>query len=248
MYASFAQISYHPLSYCVSICGTMTATIPFVMQPWGIRPARTARLCSGKHGSSSVTYHDTHARCLMQHCNRHAGAQCHDPDLQEAVRAGQLIELLLNPQHPEVRLRLTLSRCMCGLGQSRVADLTRHLQTQHGPFYRAADEYVALIEEQHLDCVCNPRRPAQPRAHRCIAWRQLATIEFFINPDRRQFFPTWPITADSLVKLALIFCSSCLGACYASSSLGLPVQFWECQPNMAHGTLPAKVHPCALSY
>ena len=189
-----------------------------------------------------------HARCLMQHCNRHAGAQCHDPDLQEAVRAGQLIELLLNPQHPEVRLRLTLSRCMCGLGQSRVADLTRHLQTQHGPFYRAADEYVALIEEQHLDCVCNPRRPAQPRAHRCIAWRQLATIEFFINPDRRQFFPTWPITADSLVKLALIFCSSCLGACYASSSLGLPVQFWECQPNMAHGTLPAKVHPCALSY
>ena len=152
---------------------------------------------------------------LQRHISRHScpvfdatlqptGAQCHDPDIQEAVRAGQLIELLLNPQHPEVRLRFTLSCCMCGLGQSRVADLTRHLQTQHGPFYRAADDYVALIEEQHLDCVCNPRRPAQPRAHRCIAWRQLAMIEFFINSDRRQFYPTWSITDDSLVKLALV--------------------------------------------
>ena len=168
--------------------------------------------------------HPTCARCktifketweLQRHISRHscpvfdaalqpAGAQCHDPDLQEAVRAGQLIELLLNPQHPEARLRFTLSCCVCGLEQSRVADLTRHLQTQHGPFYRAADKYVALIEEQHLDCVCNPRRPAQPRAHRCIAWRQLAMIEVFINPDRRPFFPTWPNTDDSLVKLAQV--------------------------------------------
>ena len=183
------------------------------------------RIHDGYHSVRDATMgHPTCAHCktrfretweLQRHISHHscpvfdvtlpsAGAQCHDPDIQEAVRAGQLIDLLLNPQHPEVRLRFTLSCCMCGLGQSRVADLTRHLQTQHGPFYRAADEYVALIEEQHLDCVCNPRRPAQPRAHRCIAWRQLAMIEFFINPDRRQFFPSWSITDDSMVKMATV--------------------------------------------
>ena len=152
---------------------------------------------------------------LQRHISRHScpvfdpalqltGALCHDPELQEATRAGRFTELLLNPQHPEDRLRFTLSCSMCGLGHSRVADLTRHLQTQHGPFYRAADDYVSLVEDQQLDCVCNPRRPTQPRAHRCIAWRQLATLEFHINPDHRQFFPAWPFAVDSLVKLAQV--------------------------------------------
>ena len=79
------------------------------------------------------------------------GALCSDPDLQAALRAG-VVEMLLNPQHPEERLPFTLSCSMRGTGLSRVADLTRHLQTQHGPFYRSADAYVLLLEEQQPDC------------------------------------------------------------------------------------------------
>lgn len=29
-------------------------------------------------------------------------------------------------------------------------------------------------------------------------------IEFFINPDRRQFFPSWSITDESMVKMATV--------------------------------------------
>ena len=67
------------------------------------------------------------------------GALRSDPELQAALRAGRVVEMLQNPQHPVERLRFTLSCSMCGTGLSRVADLTRHLQTQHGPFYRSAD-------------------------------------------------------------------------------------------------------------
>ena len=133
-----------------------------------------------------------------------AGMPCMDSDLQEALRSGRMVETLLNPLHPEDRLRFTLSRCICGLVHSRVADITRHLQTQHGPFYRAADEYALLLEEQQLDCVCNPRRHSQPRAHRCIAWRQLSMVEHIANPDHRFFYPSWTIEAESLVALAQV--------------------------------------------
>ena len=93
---------------------------------------------------------------------------------------------------------------MCGTGLSRVADLTRRLQTQHGPFYRSADAYVLLLEEQQPDCVCNPRRPSQPRAHRCIAWRQIAMIEAYINPNHWYFYLPWKIEEDAITRAAQI--------------------------------------------
>ena len=133
-----------------------------------------------------------------------SGARCHDPEMQNALRSGQITVTLQHPQQPEERLRFTLSCCICGLGHSRVADLTRHLQTQHGPFYRAADEYVLLLEEQQPDCVCNPRRPTQPRSHRCAAWRQVAMIEHFINPDHLFLFLPWKLEIEHLATLASV--------------------------------------------
>ena len=132
------------------------------------------------------------------------GALCFDPDLQAALREGTVVERLLNPLNPEERLRFTLSCTMCGMGHSRVADLTRHLQTQHGPFYRSADAYVLLLEEHQPDCVCNPRRPSQPRSHRCVAWRQVAMIEAYLNPNHWSFYTPWKIEADSLQRAAQI--------------------------------------------
>ena len=70
MYASFVLISYHPLNNCKCTCETMTVIILFAMPPWAIQPVHTARPGSGKHGNFSATYLDTHAQCLMQHCNR----------------------------------------------------------------------------------------------------------------------------------------------------------------------------------
>ena len=131
-------------------------------------------------------------------------ALCFDPDLQAALREGKVMEMLLNPLNPEERLRFTLSCTMFGMGHSRVADLTRHLQTQHGPFFRSADAYVLLLEEHQPDCVCNPRRPSQPRSHRCVAWRQVAMIEAFLNPNHWCFYTPWKIEADSLQRAAQI--------------------------------------------
>ena len=144
------------------------------------------------------------------------GSPCHDPKLQDALRAGRVIEMLHNLQHPEDRLRFTLSCCTCGLSHSRVADITRHLQTQRGPFFRAADEYVVLIEEQQQNCVCNPQRPSQPRSHRCVAWRQIAMIEHFLNPDHRFFFPDLAASEDEVVR-----CSPALPVPWLHSPVGL---------------------------
>ena len=58
-----------PWTCCVSICGPMTPTTPFGMQPWVIRLVPTAKPFSRKLGNSSDIYHDTHALFLIQHFN-----------------------------------------------------------------------------------------------------------------------------------------------------------------------------------
>ena len=131
------------------------------------------------------------------------GELCFDPDLQAALREGKVVEMLLNPLNPEERLRFTFSCTMCGMGHSRVADLTRQLQTQHGPFYRSADAYVLLLEEHQPDCVC-----AIPDAHHSQdltgALREVAMIEAYFNPNHWSFYTPWGIETDSLQRAAQI--------------------------------------------
>ena len=91
------------------------------------------------------------------------------------------------------------TKARCGHSQSRVADLTRHLQSQHGIHFRAADKMVALIEEFGPACICNPSRERQPKGHKCMAWRQIGMLIHHLNPRKWALILPWTIS-DSMVS------------------------------------------------
>ena len=148
---------------------------------------------------------------LQRHINRHS-CRCHDPladqvgtlrqDAQymEALRTGQALAIL--PEMDDnIKLRMTLCCSMCGQPHTRAADLTRHLQSQHGIHYRAADTMVALIEEFGPACICNPSRARQPKGHKCMAWRQIGMLIHHLNPRKWALILPWTITESMISRL-----------------------------------------------
>ena len=148
---------------------------------------------------------------LQRHINRRS-CRCHDPladqvgtlrqdeQYRDALRTGQALTIL--PEMDDnIKLRMTLCCCMCGHSHTRAADLTRHLQSQHGIHYRAADTMVALIEEFAPTCICNPSRARQPKGHKCMAWRQIGMLIHHLNPRKWALILPWQISESMIARL-----------------------------------------------
>ena len=100
-----------------------------------------------------------------------------------------------------MRHQLTMMCSFCGQAYSRTADLVRHLQCHHGGFYREADLMSNLVDEAKMTCICKPCRIPQPRSHRCPAYRQLAMLQYLLDPRHRKLILPWTISPDTLHKL-----------------------------------------------
>ncbi|CAK9016860.1 LINE-1 reverse transcriptase-like [Durusdinium trenchii] len=100
-----------------------------------------------------------------------------------------------------MRHQLTMMCSFCGQAYSRTADLVRHLQCHHGGFYREADLMSNLVDEAKMTCICKPCRIPQPRSHRCPAYRQLAMLQYLLDPRHRKLILPWTISPGTLHKL-----------------------------------------------